>query len=274
MDESVTNVPGSSGAGGNTSSPATKSISPAKRWCFTLNNYTIEDVSAIQHACQRYARYAICGRELGAGGTLHLQGYIEFIKKDRPINSKYALTKRIHWERAKGSRSQNQDYCRKEGQWWEYPKKYNISIQLYAWQKELLSVLSKKPDDRSIYWIWEEKGCAGKTVFQKYLFVQSKWRIVVLSGKCADMKHGIVKFKQDTNQLPELVIVNIPKCNGNHMSIAALESIKDMFFYSGKYEGGMVCGPNPHVMVFANEPPEYGILSKDRVKELYIGDVE
>ena len=58
------------------------------------------------------------------------------------------------------------------------------------------------------------------------------------------------------------------------MSIAALESIKDMFFYSGKYEGGMVCGPNPHVMVFANEPPEYGILSKDRVKELYIGDVE
>ena len=43
-----------------------------------------------------------------------------------------------------------------------------------------------------------------------------------------------------------------------------------MFFFSGKYEGGMVCGPNPHVLIFANDEPDTHKMSADRwiIKEL------
>jgi len=56
------------------------------------------------------------------------------------------------------------------------------------------------------------------------------------------------------------------------MSYTGMEEIKDMFFYSGKYEGGMVCGRNPHVMVFANEPPDYDKMSANRWKVTEIVD--
>ena len=37
-----------------------------------------------------------------------------------------------------------------------------------------------------------------------------------------------------------------------------------MFFYSPKYEGGMIDGPPPHVLVMSNDPPDLDKLSKDR----------
>lgn len=70
--------------------------------------------------------------------------------------------------------------------------------------------------------------------------------------------------------LPEVILINIPRVNKNHVSISGIEQIKDMFFFSPKYEGGMICGPSPHVMIFANEPMESGKLSCDRIKEIYI----
>jgi len=37
-----------------------------------------------------------------------------------------------------------------------------------------------------------------------------------------------------------------------------------MYFYSGKYEGGMICGNCPHVLIFANEPRDTSKLAHDR----------
>lgn len=37
-----------------------------------------------------------------------------------------------------------------------------------------------------------------------------------------------------------------------------------MCFYSGKYEGGMVVGNNPHLLVFANIEPDTKKMSDDR----------
>ena len=62
--------------------------------------------------------------------------------------------------------------------------------------------------------------------------------------------------------------MNIPRCltceDKTYVSYQALENIKDMVFYSGKYEGGVVCGNCPHVFVFAHVPPEYENMSDDR----------
>lgn len=86
-----------------------------------------------------------------------------------------------------------------------------------------------------------------------------------MSGKSADVKNGIVEYIKKNDTTPELVLMNIPKSfNTEYLSYEALENIKDMYFYSGKYEGGMVCGNCPHLFVFSNETPDYSKLSKDR----------
>jgi len=272
MNETLGNSSNSSANLGNTSPSSApvkkgkkKQISPAIRWCFTLHKYTEEEVSSIYSIIQENCKFAIFAKENGESGeTPHLQGYIEFKNKMRP-SGVFGIP-RIHWETAKGSRQHNIDYILKEGGevfWW--PKKYDININLYSWQKDLKTIIDTIPDDRSIYWIWEAQGCAGKTTFQKWIYLNYK-KVVVLSGKCEDMKNGIVQYNKTNDCLPEIVLVNIPRCNSNFVSISGLEQIKDMFFFCGKYEGGMVCGPNPHVIVFANEPPEADTMSADRWK--------
>ena len=89
--------------------------------------------------------------------------------------------------------------------------------------------------------------------------------MIITSGKIADMKNSVLTYIQSTNMYPKYVLVNIPRVNNGNVSIAGLECIKDMFFYSPKYEGGQVCGANPHIIVFANEEPEYHKLSADIV---------
>lgn len=252
---------GSSGSLGNTK-PNSKQCSPAVRWCFTLNNYSEEIYIHIQEVIKAKAKRAIIGKEKGEKGTPHLQGYIEWKKKCRPKN--VINVKEIHWEKSKGSKDQNDEYCKKEGIFWEWPEKFIINIpELHYWEKAIVDILSEKADDRTIHWYWSREGCMGKTTFQKWIFLNYE-KVIILGGKSADMKNGIVDYQKKNDDLPKIVLINIPRINGNYINVEGLESIKDMFFYSGKYEGGMVCGPNPHVFVFANEKPNMDLMSNDR----------
>lgn len=269
-------APSGSGGPGNTKGPPKKRVSARKRWCFTYNNYEETDVGSIGSIIKEWCAYGIFGKEIcPLTGTPHLQGYIEFKVKDRPFNKKYGWSNKIHWEKANGDRQDNETYCEKEmTDVFLYPKKYEVEISTwYDWELQLIETLKKAPDDRSIHWVWEAKGCAGKTVFQKWCFMNLKKRTITLSGKCEDMKNGIVQYaKTNGGLLPEIIMINIPRVNKNFMSIAGLEQIKDMYFYCGKYEGGMVCGPCPHVIVFANERPQQGVLSEDRLHVIHIGE--
>ena len=108
MDELVPVVP----EGGNTISPSVKQISPAICWCFTLNNYTIQDCSSIVLIIRKECKKAIVGYEVGEEcGTPHLQGYFEFKMKKRPIGV-FGI-KGMSFRKAKGSDKQNDTYCGK-----------------------------------------------------------------------------------------------------------------------------------------------------------------
>ena len=84
---------------------------PYKNWCFTCNNFTPAD--EVTYRDLPYI-YLIYGREVGAEGTPHLQGYIQFKTRLR-LSALKKLHPTCHWEPAKGDQPSNFTYCSKEG---------------------------------------------------------------------------------------------------------------------------------------------------------------
>lgn len=261
----------SSGGGVILEPPSVPKLNPAKCWCFTLNNYSEEELCSIiclKDLCEKL----VVGKEVGEEGTPHLQGYFKLIEKRRPFS--LGLSKRIHFEKAKGTPLQNYAYCSKDDdvvvcKGFPQPVKVLKDSELYDWQKELLNILKDEPDDRSIYWYWSSNGAVGKTTFCKYLTV--KYGAIALHGKSADVRNGIIQYTQSKGDTPRIVLFPVPRCkSAEYVSYEALENVKDMYFYSGKYEGGMICGNCPHLVVFANEPPDESKCSPDRWRVICI----
>ncbi len=68
--------------GGNTK-PSSR-VNQAKRWCFTLNNYTMEHCDQLVLTFERKDMNYVFEEEVSQKGTPHLQGYVELKKRDRP----------------------------------------------------------------------------------------------------------------------------------------------------------------------------------------------
>lgn len=179
----------------------TISISPSKHWCFTLNNHTKNDIEELQTTKCSIVPILGFQEEVGESETPHLQGYLCFAKKHRP--KEIFKNQRIHWEKCRNVDA-SIEYIQKE----ESKKPGGISylrgiepifqgpkIELKPWQQEIVKILDQDPDDRKIYWYWEAEGCSGKTKFAQWLF-HNKQKVISLSGKGADMKHGIVMYKE------------------------------------------------------------------------------
>lgn len=93
-------------------------------WVFTLNNYTEEEVNAIDGSAdspESPFKYLIYGRELGESGTPHLQGYFQLCRKRRLGGvKKLPGLARAHFEPARGDVQSNRNYCSKEGNYREF----------------------------------------------------------------------------------------------------------------------------------------------------------
>ncbi len=88
----------------------------AKNWCFTLNNYTPEDVDRLSTPIVSVS-YLIYGKEVGASGTPHLQGTVCFKMRKR-LNQ---VTNIIGQAHCTVTRNLNQSivYCKKDGEYTE-----------------------------------------------------------------------------------------------------------------------------------------------------------
>lgn len=263
MTKNSTDSTGDLGNTGTKSQPGS-----AIKWCFTYNNYSNDDYLKLINNLEPIVLAYVIGKEVGENGTPHLQGYCKFKKRFR-LTALKKINEKIHWEKCKGSEEQNITYCTKDGDYVVKGLKIREKVEilkdkdLYVWQKKIVELLNKKPDNRTINWYWEPDGCTGKTTFCKYIYMKFE-NVVMLSGKGADMKNGIVEYDKKNGILPKIVIINIPRSTHEFVSYSGIEEVKDMFFYSGKYEGGMICGNPPHVIVFANEEPDYDKMSNDR----------
>lgn len=92
-----------------------------KTWVFTLNNYTEEEVEFISSLVDSGSvKYLCFGKEVGEGGTPHLQGYFELATRGRLSTCKELVSARGHFEKRRGSQQQAVDYCKKDGVFVEF----------------------------------------------------------------------------------------------------------------------------------------------------------
>lgn len=80
-------------------------------WCYTLNNYSVEDIAHLESI---ECKYHVAGKEMGERGTPHLQGYIEFASK-KEFSTMKKLMPKCHLEKRRGTSQQAADYCKKDG---------------------------------------------------------------------------------------------------------------------------------------------------------------
>jgi len=91
-------------------------MSRLRHFCFTLNNYVEEeDLPRLRLYFAEEAKYWIIGREVGDGGTPHLQGYASLSRRHAFNDIRNKLGSRCHIERARGTARQNREYCSKGG---------------------------------------------------------------------------------------------------------------------------------------------------------------
>lgn len=243
---------------GNTKPPR-KRCTPSKRWCFTLNNYSDQEMETLELSFKSAKCEYVIGREVGEEGTPHLQGYIESPVKIRPVEK--FKTERVHWEKCKGTREENVVYCTKEGNYTTTLKvRREPTIlkeeQLYPWQKDLLKILDEDPDDRTVHWYWEPLGRAGKTSFCKYL--SATRGAIPLEGKKNDILYCAAEFESD------IYVWDLERTMEGYISYGALEKIKNGYYMCSKYESKPIIRANPHVIVMANFPPRELAMSLDR----------
>lgn len=97
-----------------------------RNYCWTLNNYTEEELNAITSLeGHKQIRYMIFGKEVGEQGTPHLQGYTSFHNTKTLDQVKAIIGTRIHVEKSAGTQQQNIAYCSKDNiyiEWGEKPK--------------------------------------------------------------------------------------------------------------------------------------------------------
>jgi len=92
----------------------------ARNYVFTVNNYTDEDEHQVYAmAWEHPVRYIVVGKEVGESGTPHLQGFVCF-KHQLALSSVKALFPTAHFEEKRGTFQQAADYCKKEGNYFEW----------------------------------------------------------------------------------------------------------------------------------------------------------
>lgn len=93
----------------------------SRGWCLTVNNHTEEDELLVYDFCnQQGLAYGVFGVETGESGTPHLQGFLYFSTLKSFDQVRMLFDGRAHVERMRGTPQQAADYCKKDGNFYEF----------------------------------------------------------------------------------------------------------------------------------------------------------
>lgn len=141
-------------------------------------------------------------------------------------------------------------------------KQDESKLEFYTWQKRIIEICKKEPDDRHIYFIEDTEGGKGKTWLCRFLYDNYNAFYCGMS-KSQDIYHA---YKGE-----RIVLYDIPRCTEqDFVNFGVIEQLKNGIMFSGKYESKTKRYKSPHIFVFSNEDitrDKNGNLrfSKDRI---------
>lgn len=270
----------------------------ARNFCFTINNWTDDDVEFLKTVdCE----YMIYGKEVGDEGTPHLQGYVIF-KNQRSVKGIVKIL-RGHISVAKGNIKQNISYCSKDGDVTEHGtrplsveggkagKRSDIdlvkemvkegkslsdmadvctSYQSLKFAEKLISIKERKRDWKpNVYWFYGSTG-TGKTRTAVEMFPDA-W----MSGKN-------LKWWQGYDGHENVIIDDF---RGDFCTFHELLRILDRYQYTVEVKGGSRQLLAKNIVITAPKHPKYiyrGMLENDeavdqllrRITEIRDFDIE
>lgn len=136
-------------------------------------------------------------------------------------------------------------------------------VELRGWQSDLSDALDRPADSRTVRWIFSYNGGTGKSFMASFL-ASTMGALVITGGRLVDMAYiynyePIVIFDLSRTQAPS---------EGRENSLdhiySFMESLKNGRLTSTKYDSRTKVFASPHVVVFANFPPDRTKMSEDR----------
>lgn len=142
---------------------------------------------------------------------------------------------------------------------WPQPVLVADGFELNEWQQELDGRLRGEPDDRTITFVVDPEGGAGKSMFCRHQLTNYADETQVLKlGKRDDLSYALDESKR-------VFLFDIPRGGMELFQYNVVEQIKDQIVFSTKYvTRAKVIAHAAHVVVFCNEHPDMAAMTEDR----------
>lgn len=134
-------------------------------------------------------------------------------------------------------------------------------------QHSIMDACRGKLDDRTINWLCNTLGCAGKSKLMKYIRCKDEFDMArVPLGTATQIKTSVIEKGRH-----KIYMVDLPRVRGGDERqqevFSALEEIKNGWVESAMYgkTAELLMNP-PHIWIFSNELPNRSFASQDRWK--------
>ena len=121
-----------------------------------------------------------------------------------------------------------------------------LITELYPWQTKLMKKLMKKPDDRTIYWVWDNDGKFTEGDFVTYMMSKYDY-VTCLNGRTKNLIKNACDYK--------IIIIYVDKYGRQNINYKDIKKLKNA---------------HNHVVVLAFEKP----LKSSRWKRVDLNDYE
>ena len=138
----------------------------------------------------------------------------------------------------------------------------DLPSELLPYQAEIRDYVLGPVDPREILWLVDYHGNTGKSIFAKYMY-HHHGCLKLTWGDTGDILNVVFKMPARRCYIFDLSRTK-PKTFSQQDLYAAIEDIKNGYIFNTKYETGVRVMNPPHVLVFANVPPDLRCLTGDR----------
>lgn len=223
-------------------------------------------------------------------GAIHMQGWVNLQKKQRVKafgGLMGAIFKGITFSVSSNSgASAAQEYCMKDqtrvagpyakGNLLQYQQPSGWDLKdvrenPYPFQQKIYDDCKVKcKDDRTVNWVFDPKGCQGKSKLIK-LLMHDKVALALQYGAAKDLMNLVINNPNQPAYVFDLTRAKPKDFDGDDL-YSVMEAVKNGSVQNTKYQTGVLTMDPPHVWVFSNQLPNFEKLTGDRWKVWMIND--